>query len=101
MSESENASTDNDVWEYISEHPKMLGVPITDSKGLDILSALRDVYVTLKHDKEMGLELLTVLASILISSSQGNGDKIIEDITVFESMIDFDIEMKRILNEEY
>ena len=55
MSESENASTsDESVWDYIEQNPKIIGLPITDTKGIDLLSALRDVYIHTKKDPKVG-----------------------------------------------
>ena len=47
MKKSENAWEDNEefekVWDYIEENPLIMGLPISENKGIDILSALRDV----------------------------------------------------------
>ena len=59
MSESSDASTSNEeVWDYIEQNPRIIGLPITDSKGIDLLSALRDVYMHTKQDPQVGLNLL-------------------------------------------
>lgn len=99
MSESESASMNDDVWEFIADNPKIMGVPLTDNKGLDILSALRDVYMVTKQDPEVGMGLLTVLANVLVAAAQGEGSELLEEVTVFEAMIDFDIQVKEILDE--
>jgi|DEB3_MinimDraft_2_1074329.scaffolds.fasta_scaffold05168_5 hypothetical protein len=99
MSESENASMNDDVWEFIADNPKIMGVPLTDNKGLDILSALRDVYMVTKQDPEVGMGLLTVLANVLVAAAQGEGSELLEEVTVFEAMMDFDTQVKEILDE--
>lgn len=99
MSESESASMNDDVWEFIADNPKIMGVPLTDNKGLDILSALRDVYMVTKQDPEVGMGLLTVLANVLVAAAQGEGSELLEEVTVFEAMIDFDTQVKEILDE--
>ena len=99
MSESENASMNDDVWEFIADNPKIMGVPLTDNKGLDILSALRDVYMVTKQDPEAGMGLLTVLANVLVAAAQGEGSELLEEVTVFEAMMDFDTQVKEILDE--
>lgn len=99
MSESESASMNDDVWEFIADNPKIMGVPLTDNKGLDILSALRDVYMVTKQDPEVGMELLTVLANVLVAAAQGEGSELLEEVTVFEAMMDFDTQVKEILDE--
>mgnify|MGYP003334521474 CR=1 FL=1 len=100
MNESESASIGGEnVWEFIADNPKIMGVPLTDNKGLDILSALRDVYMVSKQNPEVGLGLLTVLANVLVAAAQGDGDEILQEVTVFESMMDFDEQVKEILDE--
>ncbi|NDB57082.1 hypothetical protein EB001_01330 [bacterium] len=99
MSESESASMNDDVWEFIADNPKIMGVPLTDNKGLDILSALRDVYMVTKQDPEVGMGLLTVLANVLVAAAQGEGSELLEEVTVFEAMMDFDTQVKEILDE--
>lgn len=101
MSESENAFLNNgeEVWEFIKEHPRYIGMPISDSKGLDILNALRDVWIANKVDHDKANSMLTILAAVLVSSEAGHGDKIVEEVLVQEAMIDFDEQAKEILNE--
>ena len=99
MNESESASMNDDVWEFIADNPKIMGVPLTDNKGLDILSALRDVYMVTKQDPEVGMGLLTVLVNVLVAAAQGEGSELLEEVTVFEAMIDFDTQVKEILDE--
>jgi hypothetical protein len=89
----------DDVWEFIADNPKIMGVPLTDNKGLDILSALRDVYMVTKQDPEVGMGLLTVLANVLVAAAQGEGSELLEEVTVFEAMMDFDTQVKEILDE--
>ena len=50
MKESENASYNEepDVWEYIENNPRIMGLPLSDDKAIDICAALRDVYMTLQ-----------------------------------------------------
>jgi hypothetical protein len=101
MSESENAFLNNgeEVWEFIKEHPRYIGIPISNSKGLDILNALRDVWVTNKTSQEKANSMLTMLAAVLVSAEAGHGNKIIEEVLVQEAMMDFEEQAKEILNE--
>ena len=71
MSESENASVSpEDIWDYIKDNPNIIGMPITEHKGLDLLSALRDIYQISKKDLEMAQRMLTMLAYLLVAVSQ-------------------------------
>jgi hypothetical protein len=100
MNESENASTDDEsVWDYIQNNPKIIGLPITDTKGIDLLSALRDVYMHTKKDPEAGLSLLTILANFLVAAAQGEAQDFIDEVTVIELTSDLDTELRKVLNE--
>jgi len=101
MNESENASMNADerVWDYIRDNPRILGLPLSEKKGIDLLAALRDVYETTKWDADAGMLLLTVLANVLVAAAQGDGDEVIEEVTVIESMLEFDREVKKVLDE--
>jgi hypothetical protein len=101
MNESENASMNADqaVWDYIKENPRILGLPLSEKKGLDLLTALRDVYETTNKNTEAGMLLLTILANVLVAAAQGEGDEVVEEVTVIESMLDFDKEVRKVLDE--
>jgi len=101
MSESENASTDNleAVWEHIKENPLIMGVPLSEHKGIDLLSALRDIYETNKKDPHSAQLLLTLLANVLVAAAQGDGDEVVEEVIVQDAMAKFDSESRKVLNE--
>lgn len=100
MSESENASTEGEeVWDYIKNNPRIIGLPITDTKGIDLLSALRDVYIETKANKNRGMTLLTILANFLVASAQGDGDAFVEEVTVLELTSNLDKELRKVLDE--
>lgn len=101
MSESENAFLNNgdEVWDFIKEHPRYLGIPISEKRGLDILNALRDVWLANKKDPEQANKMLTMLAAVLVSAEAGYGEKIVEEVLVQEAMIDFEQEAKQVLDD--
>lgn len=100
MNESENVSLDSlKVWDYIAENPLILGLPISDNKGLDLLSAMRDVYLEMDKDIYKAKVLLTLLASVLVASAQGDGDEVIEEVLVQDAMFNLDKELKGVLDE--
>jgi hypothetical protein len=100
MNESENASTDdNSVWDYIAKNPKIIGLPISDTKGIDLMSALRDVYVHTKQDPETGMNLLSILANFLVAAAQGDVDEFLQEVTVIELTSNLDTELRKVLNE--
>jgi len=100
MNESENVSLDNEqVWDYILENPLILGLPISDNKGLDLLTAMRDVYVEMDKDVYKAKVLLTLLATVLVASAQGDGEEVIEEVLVQDAMFNLDKELKGVLDE--
>jgi hypothetical protein len=100
MSELEDVSSSNEVWDFIKNNPRILGVPISDRQGLDLLNAMRDIYVELDVNVDSAKRMLTMLAGVLIATSQGEGDKIIEEVLVQEAMFHIDDNIKDILNEK-
>lgn len=100
MSELEDVSSSSEVWDFIKEHPKILGLPLSDKQGLDLLSAMRDIYVELDVNVDSAKRMMTMLAGVLIAASQGEGDKIIEEVLVQEAMFHIDDNIKDILNEK-
>jgi hypothetical protein len=88
-----------DVWEFIKENPKIIGISLSENKGLDLLSALRDVYETNKTNHDGAQTLLTLLANVLVASAQGDGEAIVEEVIVQDAMMDIDNTLKGILNE--
>ena len=101
MNESENAflNNGNEVWDFIKDNPRHIGIPISKRQGLDILNALRDVWVMNQVDQQKANTMLTMLAAVLISAEAGHGEKIVEEVLVQEAMMDFEEQAKEILNE--
>jgi len=100
MKESENAWDDiEDFWNYIGDNKKILGIPVSETDGLDLLNALRDIYLIIDKDVDGAKKLLTMLATVLLSAVDGNSEYI-NEIKVTAAMNDFDIAMKEMLNEK-
>ena len=101
MTESADASMQNedDVWDFIKENPRIIGLPVSDKQGLDLLNALRDVDEMLFKDQEMAHKMLTMIATVIVAAATGSGNETIEEILVAEAMHKFDIKAKEILNE--
>jgi hypothetical protein len=100
MNELENV-WDNieEFWEFVGENKKLLGVAISETEGLDLLNALRDIYICLDENIEDAKKMLTLLATILLSTSQGD-NKFINDIKVEAAMQKFDTSIREILDEK-
>jgi len=101
MSESENVwENDEDFWNFVGENKRLVGLSISDGQGLDILNALRDIYVTIEKDTDSAMKMLTLLATVIYASSIGEGQQFTDEIQVASAMEQFDSSMKEILNEE-
>jgi uncharacterized protein YtpQ (UPF0354 family) len=97
MSESNESYLKEDIWGYIKEHPRLIGIPLSDNKGLDILNALRDIYVLKTvESKNSGL---TLLAEVILAAAEGKGNQIVEEVLVQEAMIDIDDSLRMVLDE--
>lgn len=100
MSESIDVFQDNnEFWEYVKENPLVLGIPVSESKGLDLLSALKDIREAYLKDVKVGDTMLTLLGTLLLGAANGDGDKMVEEVIVSEAMVDIDKDLKEILNE--
>ena len=101
MSESENVwETDKQLWDFIGENKRLVGLQISNGQGLDILNALRDVYMTIENDPTSAMKMLTLLATVIYASSIGEGQQFTDEIQVASAMEQFESSMKEILNEE-
>jgi len=100
MSESENAYQDKDIWDYIKENPKILGLPLSNGTGLDILSAMKDIHETIEANPKDAANMLTLLAAVILASSQGHGEEVLNEVIVAESMSTFDTAAKELFNEK-
>ncbi len=101
MRKSDDASYDNqpEIWDYIKDNPRLMGLPLSNNKGLDICSALRDIYMVLNDDVPAAKHLLSLLATVLVGSAEGQGEEIIEEVMVIEAMQNLDKKLKGILDE--
>ena len=101
MSESENVwENDEDFWNFVKENKRLVGLSISDGQGLDILNALRDIYVTIEEDPDSALKMITLLATVIYASSIGEGQQFTDEIQVASAMEQFESSMKEMLSEE-
>lgn len=101
MNEFEDAwVTDEDFWNFVGDGRKLVGLAISDGQGLDILNALKDIYLTIKKEPETGMRMLTLLGIVIYASSIGEGKKYTDELQIVSAMEQFDTSMKEILDEE-
>ena len=98
MSESESVSSE--VWNYIKENPRIIGLPIAGDTGLDVLNAMRDIYEKIQDDPKIAADMLTMLAGVILAAAQGDGKEIIDEVIIASAMHEFDSGVKDILNEK-
>ena len=89
----------NSFWNYIKDNPRIVGLPVSESKGLDLLSALRDIREAYIKNAEQGDTMLTLLGSLLVGAVEGHGDMMVEEVLVSEAMAKFDSQIKGVLDE--
>jgi hypothetical protein len=101
MNESKNVwDNPEDFWQHVKSNKKLVGIAVSDEQGLDILNALRDIYLRVEEEPSDAKQMLTMLGIVLLASSEGNGKIISNEIAVQAAMEEFEIHMNRILNEE-
>ena len=101
MNESENVwDNPEDFWNHIQSTKKLIGIAVSDEQGLDILNALRDIYLRIDEEPEDAKQMLTMLGIILLASSNGQGEVISNEIAVQAAMEEFDVHMNRMLDEK-
>ena len=101
MTESTDVSAQesNLVWDYIKANPKMIGFPVSDTQGLDILNALRDIYEMITKKPEQAAEMLTLMVTVMVAAVTGQGNAAVEEITVQDAMQRFEDSARDVLNE--
>ena len=99
--ESENAlPLDSSFWEHTEHLDFTVGIPVSETRIMDVIQVLRDIYETLEEDVEEGKKLIIAMAAILVASRYDKADEIWEQFAVEEAMKDFDRHLKGILNEK-
>lgn len=101
MSELENAwENDEDFWDFVGQNRRLVGIAVSDGQGLDILNALRDIYITIDEEPDSAKRMLTLLATVIYASSIGEGRQFTDEIQVMSAMEQFDNSIKEILDEK-
>lgn len=102
MSESEIVlPLDETIWDYVDTMEGSVGVQVSDTKALDLLGALFDVWqcANAGDAKEAG-ELVIGIAALLIAAPLGQADKVWQELVVRESMKNFEIGIREITNDD-
>jgi len=78
-----------------------IAIPVSNTRMLDIISALRDIYETICEDElDEAKMCVTALAAILVASKYGKAEEVWEEFSIKEAMRNFDTSIKDILDEK-
>jgi len=99
--ESENAlPLDDSFWEHTSHLDFKMVINLSETKSINILQALYDVYSTIDSDPEEAKYLITGLAGLMLSSKYGKTDEVYTEMMVEAARKDMDAGLEELLNEE-
>ena len=100
MNESEIVlPLDESIWDHVKHMEGSIGIHISETRVLDLLGALYDVYYVSKVDNEGAQELLIGLAALLVAAPLGQADKVWEELAVREDMKNFELSLKEVLDD--
>jgi len=101
MSESDNAlPLDSTIWEHIAHMDFTIGIPVSENKTLNILGALEDIYDVIEINPDEAKQCVIALAAIFVASRHDKADLVWEELSIQESMANFDEGIREILNEK-
>jgi hypothetical protein len=100
MSESEKLlPLDETLWDYIKGMDGTLGIPVSDTKTLDLIGALYDIYWAIKSDVNEAESLVIGLTALLLAAPLGQAEKVWQELIVNDSMKNFELQAKKVLDE--
>ena len=101
MNESENVlPLDSSFWHHTKHLDFTIGIPVSETRMMDVIQVLQDIYETLEEDIEEGKKLVIAMAAILVASRNNTADAVWEELSVQEAMKNVDNHIKDILNEK-
>jgi hypothetical protein len=99
MSESEIVlPLDETIWDYVDKMEGSIGIHISETRVLDLLGALYDVYEVNKTNQVEAQELIIGLTALLVAAPLDQADKVWEELSVRESMKNFELQVKEVLD---
>jgi len=100
MSESEKLlPLDDTLWDYVKGIDGTLGIPVSESKTLDLIGALYDIYWAIRTEDEDAKDLVIALTALLLAAPLGQAERVWEEIVVKDSMKNFELQAKKVLDE--
>lgn len=87
-------------WYEQEEDKFTISLPLTETKALDLLSGLHDIYLGFKrNNKDEAIADLNALATILIAHTLGYSEEVIEELLVMRANNDMDAFLADVLEE--
>ena len=81
MSESEIVlPLDETIWDYVDKMEGSIGIHISETRVLDLLGALYDVYEVNKTNQVEAQELIIGLTALLVAAPLDQADKVWEEL---------------------
>lgn len=98
MSESEIVfPLDESIWSHVRHMDGTIAIQVTDTKMLDIMGALYDIYYAYEDNKEEGKALLVGLAALILAAPYGKAEDIWTELQVRDSMKNFEVKAREML----
>lgn len=99
--ESKNAlPLDSKFWDYARKNGAYIGIPVSDTKMLNIVGALEDIYISIMEDPDEAMDCLIMLGAIFVAASEGKADEMWEEFAVRDSMKSFETDLREVLDEK-
>lgn len=100
MSESEIVlPLDETIWDHVEHMEGSVGIRLTDTRVLDLLGALYDIYYVSKSNISEAQDLVIGLAALLVAAPLNQADRVWTELQVKEGMKNFELSIKEVLDE--
>jgi hypothetical protein len=87
-------------WYEEAEYQHVVSMQISDTKALDILRGLYDIYKNLmRNDMQEAIDDLKAMAVIIIAHTLGYSDEVVEELLVMKAKDELDDFLQEILEE--
>jgi hypothetical protein len=87
-------------WYEQEEEKFTISLPLTETKALDLLAGLHDIYLGFKrNNKEEAIADLNALATILIAHTLGYSEEVVEELLVIRANNNMDDFLAEVLKE--
>ena len=104
MTASTSASMDDEeknIWEYVIKEEAAYLIPLSQNTCLELIGCLHNIHQLLSDDITEKLKIDSYLNSVvtaIVMAGQGDGERIVHEVMVKNSMLHFDKELEELLN---